>query len=275
MEEVVAGIPYSISDEMNQLLNVKFTKEKVVMAQKQMEPLKALGPDGLPPFFFQHYWSSVGDDVTEVVLSCLTSGVLPPSINWTFITLILKAAKSKAIKGFFLCKNGPKITHLFFVDDTLLFCHATMSDLDVIQHILSLYEQASRQKLNREKTIVFFSKATPEERKLEIINLLGASAVREYKKYFGPPVVVGRNQKASLNFIKERVWNKLQGWKEKLLSQARREAFLKAIVQAIPTFVMSFFKLPFGLLKDIEMMIRKFWWGQSMVLKTGTVKEPE
>ena len=66
----------------------------------------------------------------------------------------------------------------------------------------------------------------------------------------------------SLIFIKKRVWNKLQGWKEKLLSQAGREVLLKVVVQAISTFVMSCFKLPFGLLKDIEMMIRKFWWGQ-------------
>lgn len=72
-------------------------------------------------------------------------------------------------------------------------------------------------------------------------------------------MVVGRSKKASLNFIKERVRNELQGWKEKLLSQAGREVLLKAVVQAIPTFVMSCFKLPSGLLKDIEMMIRKIW----------------
>ena len=53
--EVVAGIPCSISDEMNQLLNVEFTREEVVTTLKQMEPLKAPGPDGLPPLFFQHY----------------------------------------------------------------------------------------------------------------------------------------------------------------------------------------------------------------------------
>ena len=125
-----------------------------------------------------------------------------------------------------------------------------------------LYEKAFGQKLNREKTTMFFSKATLEERKLEIIEALGVSEVKEYEKYLGLPAVIGRNKKVSLNFIKERVWNKLQGWKEKLLSQASREVLLKAVVQAIPSFAMGCFKLPSRLLNDIEMMIRKFWWGQ-------------
>lgn len=74
--------------------------------------------------------------------------------------------------------------------------------------------------------------------------------------------MVGRNKRASLNYIKERVWNKLQGWKEPLLSQAGREVLLKAVVEAILTFVMSCFRLPMSLCHEIEMLIRKFWWGQ-------------
>ena len=74
--------------------------------------------------------------------------------------------------------------------------------------------------------------------------------------------MVGRNRRASLNFIKERVWGKIQGWKEKLLSQAGKEVLLKSIVQAIPTFAMNCFWLPVGLCKDIEAITRKFWWGQ-------------
>ena len=52
---------------------------------------------------------------------------------------------------------------------------------------------------------MFFSKATPDERKIEIINELGVSEVQEYEKYLGLPAVLGRNKMASLNFIKERV----------------------------------------------------------------------
>ena len=100
MEEVVDGIPCSVSAEMNQMLIGEFTKEEVVTALKQMDPLKALGPDGLPPLFSQHYWLSIGDDVTDAVLSCLTSGVIPPSINRTYITLIPKVKSPSKVTNF-------------------------------------------------------------------------------------------------------------------------------------------------------------------------------
>ena len=117
-----------------------------------------------------------------------------------------------------MCRNGPKIIHLFFVDDTLLFYHASRGDLELILHLLHLYELASGQKMNREKTMVYFSKATTEERRVELVEFLGVNEVREYEKCLGLQAVVGRNKKESLNCIKERVWNKLQGWKERLLS---------------------------------------------------------
>ena len=57
------------------------------------------------------------------------------------------------------------------------------------------------------------------------------------------------------------MWSKIKGWKEKLLSQAGREVLIKSVLQAMPTFTMGCFKLPKSLCKDIESMIRKFWWG--------------
>ena len=100
IEAIVEQIPCSINDEMNEELLADFMREEVLMAVKQMEPLKAPGPNGLSPLFFQHYWHAVEDDVTEAVLSCLSTGVIPPSINRTFITLIPKVKSPTKVSEF-------------------------------------------------------------------------------------------------------------------------------------------------------------------------------
>ena len=125
-----------------------------------------------------------------------------------------------------------------------------------------MYEEVSGQKLNREKTTLFFSKAITEANYQIIKGILGVREIHHYEKYLGLPSLTGRGKKESFNYIKERVWRKLQGWEGKLLSQAGREVLIKAVIQAIPTYAMGCFKLPLGLCNEIEVMIRKFWWGE-------------
>ena len=82
------------------------------LAMKQMDPLKAPGPDGMPPLFFQQFWPTVGEDVIEAVLTCLNSGTIPPSINRTFITLIPKVkslVKVSEFRPIALCNTLYKI----------------------------------------------------------------------------------------------------------------------------------------------------------------------
>lgn len=109
------------------------------------------------------------------------------------------------------CRNGLRLTHLFFADDSLLFCKASIQECNHIQDILSEYEAASSQKLNRDKTTLFFNKVTSQNTQESIINLLGVSEIKQYEKYLGLLSFVGRGKKASFAFIKERVWSKLKG----------------------------------------------------------------
>ena len=66
--------------------------------------------------------------------------------------------------------------------------------------------------------------------------------MKQYEAYFGLLALVGRNKRASFDQLKQKVWKRLQGWEEKLLSQARREVLIKSVIQAIPKYAMSCFK---------------------------------
>ncbi|GAV71888.1 hypothetical protein CFOL_v3_15377 [Cephalotus follicularis] len=90
---------------------------------------------------------------------------------------------------------------------------------------------------------------------------MGYGVKNRYDKYFGLPAFVGKSKKFLFQSIKDRVWAKLQGWKEKLLSKVGREALIKTVAQAIPTYAMSVFNLPHSLCNDLNRMVSKFWWG--------------
>ena len=92
--------------------------------------------------------------------------------------LISKAAKIGVLKGVSLCRNGPKLIHLFFADGSLIFCRATESECHALLDILAKYELASRQQINRAKTNLFFSKSTSEDMQTTIKNLLGVAVIK-------------------------------------------------------------------------------------------------
>lgn len=85
--------------------------------------------------------------------------------------------------------------------------------------------------------------------------------VGHHEKYLGLPTVIGRSKKVVFGCLKDRVWKKLQGWKEKLLSRPEKEILLKVVSQAIPTYMMSIFSILDGLLDEIASLMAKNWWG--------------
>ena len=56
--------------------------------------------------------------------------------------LLNQTSRSGAIHGVVACPRGPQISHLFFADDSIIFCRATSADCAHLEHILETYEQA-------------------------------------------------------------------------------------------------------------------------------------
>ena len=178
-----------------------------------------------------------------------------------FSGLLAKAANEGYIHGARVCRTAPRISHLFFADDSILFTRATLQECSKVADILSTYERASGQKINFNKSEVSFSKRVDADRRKEIKELFGVREVDRHEKYLGLPTVIGRSKKMVFGVLKERVWKKLQGWKEKLLSRAGKEILLQSVIQSIPTYMMSLFAIPAGILDDINAMCARFWWG--------------
>lgn len=59
----------------------------------------------------------------------------------------------------------------------------------------------------------------------------------------------------------------VNNWKKKLLSQAGKEIIIKAVLQVLPIFIMSVFRLPHGLCSEINSLVARFWWGANDQLK--------
>lgn len=62
-----------------------------------MYPLKLPGPNGMPPLFFQHFWPTIGNMVTKMVLDFLNFGIAPPMFNDTHIVLTSKNKDPRSI----------------------------------------------------------------------------------------------------------------------------------------------------------------------------------
>ena len=100
LDRVLEGVKRVVTTDMNAKLVRPYSMEEADIAIKQMAPLKAPRPDGMPPLLYQSFWQHIGLEVTEAMLSCLNSSTLLKSINHTFITLIPKVSNPKNVSEF-------------------------------------------------------------------------------------------------------------------------------------------------------------------------------
>jgi hypothetical protein len=181
-----------------------------------------------------------------------------------FSELINQAKQNMWIKGVKIAHGAPEVTHLFFADDSLLFCRAKNEEITHIKNIIATYQNASGQLVNANKSEIMFSKHVSEDVKDSIQESLAMQKVEHFSKYLGMPTYIGRSKNQFFQFIQDKIWKKLKGWKEKNLSFAGRATLIKAVAQAIPTYIMSSFLLPKGLCDHMESLISNFWWGSNV-----------
>lgn len=87
------------------------------------------------------------------------------------MSLILHAEEAGRIHGLSISRHAPTISHLLFEDDSLIFCRSTHNEIEVINDILNLYEEASRQCISLEKILFFFFNSNTSQLQREVVKV--------------------------------------------------------------------------------------------------------
>lgn len=122
------------------------------------------------------------------------------------------------IHGISVATNAPSIMHLLYADDSLLFCKAKPEEALVIHNILKKYQLMSGHKVNMDKSEMVFSPNIDQLTQANFQANLPIKINNSINKYLGMPTQFGRSKAQDFNYIMDRIWKKLKGWKEKNLS---------------------------------------------------------
>lgn len=245
-------------------LNWDFTKE-------------TLEDIGLPSHSEQLIWSCISTSKMRVLWNGETLEEFTPSRGirqgdpispYLFVLCIEKffqminvAIEKDEWRPISLVRGGPRIFHLAFVDDVLLFTEASEDQVLLIKHILDLFCKFSRKKVSERKSSIFFSKNVDGGMKNHLCRVSGFQNTEDIGKYLGVPILHDRVSRHSFQFILDKVDKMLSNWKAKMLSFVGRLTLTKSVIQAFPTYVMQSSLIPRHLCDDIHKRCRRFLWG--------------
>jgi hypothetical protein len=113
-------------------------------------------------------------------------------------------------RGIILAKNAPRISHLLFADDSILFFKASVKEAEEIESLLAAYCDAFGQRINYDKSSIYFSKKCSKTSKEEIKGKVRVYNEALTERYLGLPTDVCRSKNGAFKYLKDQIWNKVQ-----------------------------------------------------------------
>jgi hypothetical protein len=175
--------------------------------------------------------------------------------------LLQREVAQNTIEPVKICRRAPGISHLLFADDSLLFFKANQTQAIRVKEVLEMYASSTGQLINPSKCSIFFGKSCPLQHRTKVKAVLGITQELFETKYLGLPTPEGRMNRGKFESLQAKLAKCLVEWDDNHKSQAAKEVLIKEVAQAIPVYVMSVFKLPFGLCDELTKLIRRYWWG--------------
>ncbi|GJN11640.1 hypothetical protein PR202_ga29843 [Eleusine coracana subsp. coracana] len=137
--------------------------------------------------------------------------------------------------------------------------HADKRNAKNLKAILTRYCKSSGQKFSVEKSSIFFSENTNVAVTEEVCTSLNIMKESLNDKYLGLPALVGADRSDHFRHLVDIVRERINGWKENMLSMRGKEVLIKSIAQAVPVYAMMVFKIPQNIYKGIADVISQYW----------------
>jgi hypothetical protein len=148
---------------------------------------------------------------------------------------------------------------LQYADDTILFLKDDLGKAKGLKLVLSAFEKLSSLKINFHKSELFcFGEA--KNKTEEYIRLFGFKEGGFPFRYLGIPISPRILSNRDWRLVEERFQKKLSSWKGKMLSSGGRLVLINSVLSSLPMYMMSFLRIPKGILEKLDYYRSRFFW---------------
>ncbi|KAJ4755501.1 RNA-directed DNA polymerase (reverse transcriptase)-related family protein [Rhynchospora pubera] len=179
-----------------------------------------------------------------------------------FSRMLQGAMRNAMINGVKVAKTSPHLTHVVYADDLILMGEVREAELQIFGKLLDSFALASGLCINPQKSGVWFSRACTVSEIDRVKVQWQARRVHGEERYLG--IMIGQKGDIKNNGrrLLEKIRSKLTGWKSQLLSHAGRLVLIKSVLMSLPVYAMTLEMLPKGIIKEINSLMAKFFWGK-------------
>ena len=194
--------------------------------------------------------------------------------------LLSKAAETGFFHGIKIGSRAISITHLQFADDTLIFCEPKVEYLQNVKSILYSFQSFSGLTVNYAKSgLVVIGKE--ESWATMAVDILKWQLVQLPLIYLVVPLGESMRKSSAWQPVIAKIQHKLASWKASCLSRAGKLVLIRAVLNSLPVYYLSLFKMPRKVANEIIRLQSRFLWNgndgkrYSALVKWDVVQRPK
>ena len=157
-------------------------------------------------------------------------------------------------------KDKIRLQHLQFADDTLIFVPKNSVCITNYFRILDVFAVMSGLQLNYSKSCFISWNFGDHDWATDVARSFGCLHSKCPAKYWGLPLGNSMNKASAWKPVLEKIQNKLASWKARILSRASTLTLIKSVLNSLPVYYTSMFKMPRSIVMKIVKMQRSFFW---------------